>query len=304
LTFQEYFTAKWFCDCADWEGLASHISKQHWQEVFFMTVDIRQEADALLQTMKQAVDQLLAPDPKLQEFLLWLNQKSGSVGMSYKPAAVRAFYLARNRHLNRIIPIAWRFDFDFDRVTTAELALSLNLVYHLAPNLVSNLTPDLALDFNLDLALDLGFNIDLNPFQIRLYMSNYGIIKPIGNRDHILDLALNHVLAPELKYKLQMLKNELPPSGSSRENRKQWWQENSQAWTDKLRTVMIEHCNIGHDWQFSEQHKQWLQLYYDANLLLMNCMNSGCVVSDEVREEIEETLLLPIADIEKRQQQM
>jgi hypothetical protein len=101
-----------------------------------------------------------------------------------------------------------------------------------------------------------------------------------------------------------MLKNELPPSGSSRENRKQWWQENSQAWTDKLRTVMIEHCNIGHDWQFSEQHKQWLQLYYDANLLLMNCMNSGCVVSDEVREEIEETLLLPIADIEKRQQQM
>jgi hypothetical protein len=33
-------------------------------------------------------------------------------------------------------------------------------------------------------------------------------------------------------------------------------------------------------------------------------MNSGCVVSDEVREEIEETLLLPIADIEKRQQQM
>lgn len=303
LTFQEYFTAKWFCDCADWEGLASHISKQHWQEVFFMTVDIRQEADALLQAMKQSVDQLLAPDPKLQEFLLWLNQKSGSVGMSYKPAAVRAFYLARNHHLNRIIPIAWRFDFDFDRVTTAELALSLNLVYHLAPNLVSNLTPDLALDFNLDLALDLGFNIDLNPFQIRLYMSNYGIIKPIGNRDHILDLALNHVLAPELKYKLQRLKNELPPSGSSRENRKQWWQENSQAWTDKLRTVMIEHCNIGHDWQFSEQQKQWLQLYYDVNLLLMNCMNSGWVVSNEVREDIEETLLLPIEEIKKRQQQ-
>jgi hypothetical protein len=52
--------------------------------------------------------------------------------------------------------------------------------------------------------------------------------------------------------------------------------------------------------------KQWevLKQYYDANTLLADCLNSDCIVSAEVREEIEETLLLPIAEIEKHQQQM
>jgi predicted NACHT family NTPase len=65
---------------------------------------------------------------------------------------------------------------------------------------------------------------------------------------------------------------------------------------------MIDHRNIGHDWQFSDQQKQLLQQYYDANKLLVDCLNSDCDVSREVRQEIEETLLLPIAEIQKRQQ--
>jgi predicted NACHT family NTPase len=35
-----------------------------------------------------------------------------------------------------------------------------------------------------------------------------------------------------------------------------------------------------------------------------DCLNSDCYVSREVRQEIEETLLLPIAEIEKRQQRV
>ncbi|WP_445251178.1 NACHT C-terminal helical domain 2-containing protein [Microcoleus sp. D3_18a_C4] len=33
--------------------------------------------------------------------------------------------------------------------------------------------------------------------------------------------------------------------------------------------------------------------------LLVDCLNSGCNVSPTVRQEIEETLLLPIANIQK-----
>ncbi len=52
--------------------------------------------------------------------------------------------------------------------------------------------------------------------------------------------------------------------------------------------------------------KQWevLKQYYDANKLIVDCLNSDCIVSDEVREEIEETLLLPINEIKKRRQQV
>jgi hypothetical protein len=42
-----------------------------------------------------------------------------------------------------------------------------------------------------------------------------------------------------------------------------------------------------------------LQQYYNANKLLVDCLNSDCYVSREVRQEIEDTLLLPIAEIEK-----
>jgi Rps23 Pro-64 3,4-dihydroxylase Tpa1-like proline 4-hydroxylase len=62
---------------------------------------------------------------------------------------------------------------------------------------------------------------------------------------------------------------------------------------------MIAHRNIGHDWQFTDNQKALLQQYYDANLLLIECLNSDCYVSRSVREEIEATLLLPMAEIEK-----
>jgi predicted NACHT family NTPase len=111
-----------------------------------------------------------------------------------------------------------------------------------------------------------------------------------------LDLALDRDLDLELKLKLQEVKDQLPNvSPDNRENRERWWQENGQAWTEQLRAVMIEYRNIGHDWQFSEEQKQLLQDYYYVNKLLIDCLNSDCYVSRDVRQEIEDTLLLPMS---------
>jgi hypothetical protein len=57
---------------------------------------------------------------------------------------------------------------------------------------------------------------------------------------------------------------------------------------------MIEHGNIGHDWQFTDEQKEQLQHYYHANKLLVDCLNSDGYISRQVRQEIEETLLLPM----------
>ncbi|MCT7979320.1 NACHT domain-containing protein [Laspinema olomoucense] len=48
-----------------------------------------------------------------------------------------------------------------------------------------------------------------------------------------------------------------------------------------------------------EEAQLW-KWYCNANQLVLDCLNSDCYVSRDVREEIEETLLLPIAEIEKR----
>jgi predicted NACHT family NTPase len=47
----------------------------------------------------------------------------------------------------------------------------------------------------------------------------------------------------------------------------------------------------------SEDQKELLQQYHDANKLLVDCLNSDCYVSREVRAEIEASLLLPIKSL-------
>jgi predicted NACHT family NTPase len=57
--------------------------------------------------------------------------------------------------------------------------------------------------------------------------------------------------------------------------------------------ILIQYRNIGHDWQFSDEQRQKLQQYYTANKLLVDSLKSENV-SDQLRQEIEATLLLPI----------
>jgi len=130
-------------------------------------------------------------------------------------------------------------------------------------------------------------------------------------RDHDLALGLGRVFArvlalalkSEIKQALQELKEQLPDPDSDWEIW-QWWQVNGQAWTEQLRALMIKHRNIGHDWQLSSQQQELLQQYYEANLLLVNCLNSSFDVTTAVRSHIEDTLLLPIVEIEKRVTEM
>lgn len=57
------------------------------------------------------------------------------------------------------------------------------------------------------------------------------------------------------------------------------------------------------EWELEYEKKDILNKYFYANKILVDCLNSDCYVSREVREEIEETLLLPIEEIEKWKQQ-
>jgi hypothetical protein len=107
------------------------------------------------------------------------------------------------------------------------------------------------------------------------------------------DFALERNPSPELQILLDNHKSQFPPSKNDSEAFKHWWKTDGQVWNEQLRTVMIEHCNIGHDWQINEAQQTLLQQYLYANKLLLECLNSECYVSWEVRQEIENTLLLP-----------
>ncbi|MEP6519430.1 NACHT C-terminal helical domain 2-containing protein [Microcoleus vaginatus] len=220
-------------------------------------------ADELLLLMKQKVDGLVADDEQLQQFLLWVNQKSLSVDFPYKPAAVRFFY--------------------FSLLPSLELALNRNPERFLDPALYLAVkhTFDPAVEFTLDLAILLVL---------------HGAIGPALSLAH--DILLVPLVEPELMQALQKLKKELPHPDGDKEIFREWWQANGQVWTRELRQIIIYYRNIGHDWLFSEQQKSLLRKYYDANKLLVYCLNSGCNLSPTVRQEIEGTLLLPIANLQ------
>jgi predicted NACHT family NTPase len=255
LTFQEYFTAREITDTNQIDFLVARIREKRWREVVLLTVGMMRNADELLLAMKSHIESMLQSDLKLQQFLQWVNQKSLSVKVAYKPAAVRAFYFA------------------------LALALALDLALDLARDCA--LDRGIALDFALDRALARGRNLDLD-----------------------LTLTLARARDPEFKHQLQQVFDRLPDTSSeNRENFNKWWKTNGQKWTEDLRQIMIAHRNIGHDWQFTDAQKALLQQYYDANFILIECLNSDCYVSRSVREEIEATLLLPMEEIDKLRMQ-
>lgn len=268
LVFQEYFTARKIVASHNLGaleqalgGLVSHITDPHWHEVFLLTAAMLRSADSLVQLMKQQIDALVAQDPYLQEFLMWASQKSQQIPDDNKMVTARAFYLA--------------------------LAQTPHLADRFA--LASTLDQGMFLDAALENLL-LEFAIDRS--------QDFAYVNACSE-------ALNNILVMILDagfYKsLQQLRDQLPSPSQNRERLQKWWQENYAAWVEKVRGTIAKYRNIQHPWQFSPEQQQVLQRYYDANQLLIDCLNSNCEITSAIRQEIEATLLLPQQELEDRE---
>lgn len=270
LAFQEYLTARKIVASHNLQGLeralerlVHHITDPNWREIFLLTASMLRSSDALVQLMKQQIDALVAKDPYLQEFLTWASQKSLTISDNLSVGSNRAFYLALAR----------------------------------TPHLTSHFTLACLLDQNrlLDTALD-----------------NLVLICVINNScdfahahacAEALSSALTMILDVSLHHSLEQLQEQLPEPNQSQKRFQAWWQSNYLNWKEQLSHVISQHRNIGHHWEFSSEQQQTLERYYEANRLLMDCLNSNCEVTQNVRQEIEDTLLLPQLEIEEREWQ-
>lgn len=268
LTFQEYFTARKIVGAHPQalHNLTSHITDKRWREVFLLTAGMMQEADDLLLLMKQQVDALMASDNELQQLLRWASLKYRSVELAYKPAEVRAFNLT----LFRVFYQAFARAFYPNRDGSSR-ARRFILNFDRVRAFTSEESA---------LAFDLTFNLDLGSDPAR-----------------VLACVLALDFDTELKQALQQLQDQLPAPDKEAEI-KNWKKNNGKYWTDKLRAVMIQHTNIDHNWQFSDEQMNALKEYIDANKLLMDCLSSDCYVTRDAREKIVKTLFLPITEIE------
>ncbi|GAB1539955.1 hypothetical protein NUACC21_26240 [Scytonema sp. NUACC21] len=291
LTFHEYFTARGIIAYSTWENLVKHIAEKRWREVVLLTAGMMPKADELVRLMKKKIDGLLTNDDKLQQVLTWIYEKSCMALLPYPKQYVKAIYL-------------W--------LAKRSVAFDNNLINN-CDRLLWLLLFDLALTEISDFGIYKYFSkisvegIGIPVFDMTLYISldrkNCGFLRETKSNFQF-NFQLEFKLKPpksEMRILLANIKKLLPKPNLDKKANVEWWEANGQIVIEQLRTMMIEHRNIGHDWQLSDVQKQLLQQYYDANGLLVNCLNSDCYISYEVRQEIEETLLLPVAEIEKRQ---
>jgi predicted NACHT family NTPase len=270
LIFQEYFTARKIVASHNLqsleqglERLVSHITDPHWREIFLLTAAMLRSADGLVQLMKQQIDNLVAQDAYLQEFLAWASQKSRTISTTPKIATTRAFYLALAQ------------------------------------------TPHLAFQFALASALDQGILLDaaLDDLRLNCIIDRSQDFAHARACSNVLDNILVIVQDVGFHKSLQQLSNELPNPDQNEERFQNWWQTHYATWFERLNKTIINYRNINHPWQFSPEQEQVLQRYYDANQLLMDCLNSNCAVTAATRQEIEAALLLPQKELEDREWQ-
>lgn len=158
LTFQEFFAAKWFIDRSQWQDLVDFITKKSCREVFLLLIEIVNNADELLRQMKIKIDELVASDEKLQQFLAWIAQKSLLVDIGYKPASIRAFYLKVNHcsGLNLGSDLAFAIDMSLKNQSSGGILQEINADIHIqypsSPN--SELYIDEQLDAIISKCLD------------------------------------------------------------------------------------------------------------------------------------------------------
>jgi predicted NACHT family NTPase len=272
-TFHEYFAAREIKEKSHFAELCQRVADKRWREVTLLTMGMVPNADALLRLMKQQIDGLVAGGEKLQRFLAWVDEKARLVNPYHKPdarrksAAIRAFYFALDLFLNRPLDHARAFAFD----------LNLNFPH----SLDRTLPPDINIDWDFARALARTREIDFTTDPAL----NLALFRAL-----VLDLDNIWRSNSELQQQIEDLRGQLPLFSASWQIKEQWWRANGEAWGEQLYSVMIEHRNFGHDWQFSESQKQQLQQYHTANQLLVACLNSDCYVSRSVRQEIEDTL--------------
>ncbi|MBI1880769.1 MAG: hypothetical protein HYR94_21540 [Chloroflexi bacterium] len=297
LTFQEYFAAKFIVDSGSPEIIFQHLvgcvrEPHRLREVFLLATNMldRKNIDSLLKSIKAQIDNLLIGDEKLQDLLRWITRKSFSLNLPYKSAAIRAFYLYSNLSLS--------------------LVLSPDIQHWVYLPLVRDIEPILGDKSGNNL---LGLDANLLTAYVRAYLSAYWTAyedprvvrySPYLGAD-FLNIVLTKNLNGEdessiqLKRLLQDLLDQVPVWDGNFNLYSQWWQENHISWSEQLKAIILEYRDVGVDWQLNNEQKQRMRQYYDSNKLLIDCLNSGCNVSSEVRQKIEETLLLPIEEIEQ-----
>ena len=285
LTFHEYFTAKEIVANSASKTLVEHITEKRWREVFFLTIGMMRKADDLLVLMKHKIDGWVAEDKKLQSFLVWIIEKSSfCLNQCPQKAAIRAFCIAMNLDQGRAIAMDLDRAFSFDK--DSFLIESGRIVNNFFDrSYVDSFRDKISSYINKIIFISPDFTLG------HTIVNNHEVSRMIVSQ--IIHFSEFEKLLNELKNEIYEKEKISPEEQHSKKT----------TWLLKINTWMKNNLDIFCYWDFDYTQKELLKKYLNANIFLLECLKSDCYVSREVRQEIEDTLLLPMSEIEKRNKQ-
>lgn len=282
LTFQEYFTARNIINSFDpqnSEKTFSNITRKSWREVFLLAVGMIRNADDFLLLIKRKIDDFLACDTKLQQLLesVYLKSQIVSVG---KSEAIRAFYLSLYFNDSYIFDLTLNLDSNLGY--GVERFFDLNVDLKLMEALVITRDIDEASQdvTNEIILIETLFDKLINVVHdCHIYIDNeLDFPTELNNIDDVKKLSK---LVENLSFSLQQ-ENQL--------SRKR----NLKTWSSQLRKLINKNRNISFTLVLDDIQKRKLEQYYQANKLLIECLENATNLTPEVKQKLKNSLLLPI----------
>ncbi|MEI6428062.1 MAG: NACHT domain-containing protein [Pseudanabaena sp. ELA607] len=247
--------------------ILEHLNDRSWHGVIILITCLTDDPATLLREMKNALDKIINNDSHLQSFLMWINQQVMHFSSNYNNVSLRALY----------------FDLELEKVRVLDRTRALDIAHarsleraHLR---AMGKSDEMETDIDIDLSINLALNLDL-----ALYVSQHSILE--------LACALNPVFKKERDHLLQSL----PSPINERDKFPRWWQMYGLEWSKKLRNLIIQNRKSIQDWQFSESQEEVLRNYIQANLVFAKCLSQCSNLSQDVRRQMENTMLLPSGD--------
>ncbi|NEP78503.1 MAG: NACHT domain-containing NTPase [Okeania sp. SIO3B3] len=317
LTFHEYFTAKFFIENSDWEKLIQDFPQRRWIQVFFLAIESLENADDLLLTLKQKIDNMAAKDKLFQDNLKWISGKESLVDHRnrYKLAAIRAIYLSNLPMYTNSLPANTDLllTHGCGRTTNTSLGSNIDSRFSIIyKNRQKSPSKGNMVFFenNILCSYVLYVSKKLDDYHRKNYDDN--IIFNNVCASLFAELEYDFIINKKLEDFTPTLKKSLPElakildiekdSDSKNKDILEWWYSIVEPQIEDLLIRIIEHNFKRPHFEFTLEQFKLHEDYFSFNYLLINCLNNSNV-SPEVREEIEETLLLPLEEIEKWKQQ-
>jgi predicted NACHT family NTPase len=263
LTFQEYFTTQWLLSLSS-EALGHKITNPRWQEIVKQLIKAQPHSNNLLKLLKRAIDQMVAFDSDLQDFLSCVKRNFDNTHQG-------------NDNLAKLENIEYLRVLDL----MGERLIRLTCAVSDTANMFDSRRCLLAEDIESHKISSPDLDESLSYFS--------------KCRDEFID-ACKHACSMEPcldNRSYYYLTWQLPQFNSmSFEEFREWWQSDKKIWFQHLGGAAISH--------FSEQQNQQLKYYCDANKFLLELLAIENAASLEVRREIEYNLLLPIDELNLR----